>query len=131
MKKRYFRLSNLIDWIIYVVSIFFVFNPCISYETDGCKGQSVSIEHLYFVIIKLLILPLYQCWQWPVGSFLITSSWLNLLSYFQHIPFFGIYILMFGDILYSASVFGLLLIIFIGAFGLGFHILFINHVSIG
>lgn len=36
---------------------------------------------------------------------------------------------MFCDILYSASVFGIILLIFIVAFGLGFHILFINHLA--
>ena len=71
---------------------------------------------------------LLQCWQWPVGSFLITATWLNLLTYFQHVPYFGIYILMFKDILTTASKFGLILLIFLIAFGLGFHLLFIKQV---
>ena len=44
MKQRYFSLSNLADWIIYIVAICFVLNFCIPYETEGCKGQRVSSQ---------------------------------------------------------------------------------------
>ena len=65
-----------------------------------------------------------------MGSFLVTVTWLNFLAYFQHVPFFGIYILMFKDIFKTAFNFLVILMIFLIGFGLGFHILFINHVSI-
>ena len=60
----------------------------------------------------------------------MTLTWLNFLAYFQHVPFFGIYILMFKDIFKTAFNFLIILFIFLIGFGLGFHILFINHVSI-
>ena len=41
-RGRYFQISNLIDWIIYMTTIIFLTNICIPYETDGCKGFSVS-----------------------------------------------------------------------------------------
>lgn len=109
MGSRYFRLSNLIDWILYGLSTFFVFNWCIPYETEGCKGE--------------------RCWQWPVGSFLVTLAWINFLSYFRQLPFFGIFILMFVDILKTVAKFSVILLVFLVAFGLGFHILFINHLA--
>jgi len=109
MKSRYFRFSNLVDWILYGLSTFFVFNACIQYETEGCQGM--------------------RCWQWPVGSFLVTLAWINFLSYFRHLPFFGIFILMFVDILKTVAKFSVILLVFLVAFGLGFHILFINHLA--
>eukprot|EP00092_Neocalanus_flemingeri_P024563 GFUD01026641.1.p1 GENE.GFUD01026641.1~~GFUD01026641.1.p1 ORF type:complete len:1187 (+),score=294.85 GFUD01026641.1:192-3752(+) len=110
MKSRYFRrFSNLVDWILYGLSIFFVFNACIKYETQGCQGM--------------------RCWQWPVGSFLVTASWINFLTYIRQLPFFGIFILMFVDILKTVAKFSVILLVFLVAFGLGFHILFINHLA--
>ena len=126
MKSRYFQLANLCDWVIYILAILFTFNFCIDYETAGCKGQRV--RNFDPNIDTDMIYISFQCWQWPVGSFLITASWLNLLTYFRSVPFFGIYILMFNDILNTATRFSVILLVFLVAFGLGFHLVFINQV---
>ena len=84
-------------------------------------------SHNYLEQLKELFS--FRCWQWHVGSFLITASWLNLLTYFRSVPFFGIYILMFYDIFNTATRFSVILLVFIVAFGLGFHLIFINQVS--
>ena len=59
---------------------------------------------------------------------LITLAWLNLLSYLRHLVF-GIYIMMFVEILKTFSQFAMIFVIFIVAFGLGFHFLLINQTS--
>lgn len=59
----------------------------------------------------------------PIGSFLLTCSWLNLLSYFRQWPLLGIYIIMFTEVLKTVAKFMVILVIFIVAFGLGFHIM--------
>ena len=107
---RYFRFSNLVDWVLYLLSFVFVLDLCIKFETAGCEGQ--------------------QCWQWPVGSFLVTVAWLNFLKNFRYVPYFGIFILMINYIIHTVAKFAVILVIFIVAFALGFHILFINQVLI-
>ena len=127
MKGRYFQFYNLVDWVVYLLAIVFVFDFCVDYDFgwEGCKGPKVGI----ITFRRMSCYTLFQCWQWPVGSFLVTVIWLNFLAYFQHVPFFGIFILMFKDISRTAFNFLLILFIFLIGFGLGFHILFINHVS--
>ena len=109
MFSRYFRLSNFVDWLLYLLSFVFVLDLCLEFETTGCEGQ--------------------RCWQWPAGSFLVTLAWLNSLKNFRYVPYFGIFILMFNYIIHTVAKFAVILVIFIVAFGLGFHILFINQVS--
>ena len=54
-------------------------------------------------------------------------AWINLLSYFQQLPSLGIFILMFRDVLYTMLRFLLIMAVFIIAFGLGFHLLFMHN----
>ena len=44
MKWRYFQLSNMVDWLIYILAIVFVFDICINFDFGwvGCKGPKVS-----------------------------------------------------------------------------------------
>ena len=42
MKLRYCNISNMVDWTLYVLSIFFVLDLCLPFETVGCKGMQVS-----------------------------------------------------------------------------------------
>lgn len=50
-------------------------------------------------------------------------AWLNLLGDIRQLPFLGIYVIMFFDILKTFLKFFVVFIVFIVAFGLGFHIL--------
>jgi len=54
-------------------------------------------------------------------------AWLNLLGDVRQLPFLGIYVIMFFDILKTFMQFGLVFVIFIVAFGLGFHLLLIKQ----
>ena len=58
----------------------------------------------------------------------VTMAWLNLLTYLRQMPWFGVYVLMFWEILKTFTQFAVVFIIFIISFALGFHILFINQV---
>ena len=44
MKGRYFQLYNLVDWMVYLLAIVFVFDICIHYDFGwvGCKGPKVK-----------------------------------------------------------------------------------------
>ena len=108
LSSRYFRFSNLVDWVLYVTSFVFVLDLCIEFETIGCEGQ--------------------QCWQWPVGSFIITAAWLNFLFQLRLVGYFGIFILMFNNVVTTVAKFSVVVAIFTLAFGFGFHILFIHQV---
>jgi transient receptor potential cation channel subfamily A protein 1 len=57
----------------------------------------------------------------------VTLAWLNLLGDVRELPFLGIYVIMFFDILKTFLRFGIIFFIFIIAFGLGFHLLLVNQ----
>merc|ERR1711971_90757 len=108
MRLSYFSISNMLDWVIYLFSIGFVFNITMSWDIgEGCEGNI--------------------CWRWPVGSFILTVAWLNLLTYFQQLPSLGIFIIMFRDVGFTMLKFLLIMFVFVIAFGFGFHILFKNN----
>ena len=57
----------------------------------------------------------------------IVLAWLNLLVYIRQLPFLGIYVIMFIDILKTFLSFAAIFFIFIVAFSLGFHALILNE----
>ena len=66
-----------------------------------------------------------------IGSIVITCSWLHLSSYLTQLPIeLGIFVVMFWDIFKTIAKLGLLLLIFIIAFGLGFHIMLSEQVKV-
>jgi hypothetical protein len=65
-----------------------------------------------------------------MGAITITLAWLNLLGTVRQLPIIGIYVIMFHDILKTFFRFAIVFIVFIVAFGLGFHILLQNQVEI-
>lgn len=67
--------------------------------------------------------------QWEVGSLAIFLAWFNLLLYMQRFYIFGIYVVMFIEILKTLiKVIFLFSILLIG-FGLVFFILLANEVG--
>ena len=69
-----------------------------------------------------------QCWQWPLGSFIVTTAWLNFLLQLRLVGHFGIFILMLNNVIKTVARFSVIVAVFVIAFGCGFHILFINQV---
>jgi len=107
MQSRYLGLSNTVDWFLYVVSVCFVINLELDISFDHCTGA--------------------KCWQWPGGALIVTLSWLNMLGYIRQLPYFGIYVIMFFDVLKTVMKLSLLMVVFLLAFGLGFNILLVSQ----
>ena len=81
--------------------------------------------------MKLCLIPicntLFQCWKAQIIACNLTLSWLNLLGDIRQLPYLGIYVIMFFDILKTFLRFAVVFVIFIVAFGLGFHMLLIDQ----
>ena len=56
----------------------------------------------------------------------VTLAWLNLLGDIRQLPYLGIYVIMFFDILKTFLRFSLVFVVFVLAFGLGFHLILID-----
>ena len=64
-----------------------------------------------------------QCPIWEVSAVVVTLSWINLLIYMRQIPVLGKYITIFHDVLYTFLKVTIIIVIFVIAFALGFHVL--------
>ncbi|CAG5121392.1 unnamed protein product [Candidula unifasciata] len=102
-KVRYFRdTNNALEWVLYITSLMFV------------------VPFLFNVSLH---------WQWEAGAIAVFLSWFDCLVFLQRFDFFGIYVVMFLEILQTLlqvlSVFSILII----AFGLSFYILMFKEES--
>jgi len=66
-------------------------------------------------------------WQWQVGAIAILFSWAALILNIQNLPRFGLYVVMFSDVLRSFLSFLLVFFLFIFGFGFTFHVLLQNQ----
>nr|BBD96140.1 transient receptor potential ankyrin 1 [Ambystoma mexicanum] len=90
--------TNLIDWTINVTGLIFVSSLC---------SNSINIGY----------------YQWQCGAIAVFASWLNFLLYLQRFESFGIYIVMFWEILRTLLRIAVLFFFLLLAFGLSFYIL--------
>ncbi|XP_055886580.1 transient receptor potential cation channel subfamily A member 1-like isoform X2 [Biomphalaria glabrata] len=103
MKLRYFAdIGNGLEWALYIT----------------CS---------VFVLPFLLNMSFH--WQWEAGAFAVFLAWFNCLVFLQRFDFFGIYVVMFLEILRTLvqvlCVFSILII----AFGLSFYMLLFKEDS--
>ncbi|XP_077974410.1 uncharacterized protein LOC120329316 isoform X2 [Styela clava] len=104
-------------------------------------------HHYFFSVTNLLELSLYilciitvidvsdysrntgirEPWQWQCGALAVFLSWIGLLLFIQNFPRFGIYVLMFTDVLETFFSFFAVFLLFIFAFAFSFHALFQNQ----
>ncbi|XP_078619964.1 transient receptor potential cation channel subfamily A member 1-like [Branchiostoma floridae x Branchiostoma japonicum] len=101
-KQKYFRdVTNLLEWCLYVATLVFI----VPFLTDACERED---------IVRL---------QWQMGAVAVFLAWFNLMLYLQRFDIFGIFIVMYIEILKTLlqvlMVFSFLVI----AFGLAFYIL--------
>ena len=61
-----------------------------------------------------------------MGAITVVLAWLNLLGDIRQLPFLGIYVIMFFDVLKTFLRFIMVFLVFIIAFALGFHVLLIS-----
>ena len=71
----------------------------------------------------------FQHWQWQCGAIALFLSWMDLLLYIRKIPYLGIYVVMFNDVLRTFVKFSIVFLLFILSFALTFHTLLQNGVS--
>jgi transient receptor potential cation channel subfamily A protein 1 len=70
----------------------------------------------------------YRCvFQWQLGALSILLTWFALVLFMKKFPRFGIFVVMFTDILRTFSRFFLVFFLFIIGFALAFHMLLQNH----
>ncbi|XP_053467815.1 transient receptor potential cation channel subfamily A member 1b isoform X2 [Ictalurus furcatus] len=65
--------------------------------------------------------------HWQAGALAILFAWINFLLYFQRFERFGIYVVMFGEIVKTLVSVLVLLIFLLMAFGLSFHALMLHR----
>ncbi|XP_069174826.1 transient receptor potential cation channel subfamily A member 1 homolog [Procambarus clarkii] len=94
-RTAYLRGQNLVEWVCYSSAVLFVL------DFNGC--------------------PVKQGWQWQMGAMAIFLAWMDLLLFIRVFPFFGIYVIMFTEVLKTFISFFVVFFMFIVAFGLGFH----------
>lgn len=105
-KLNYLGWTNLIEWIVYVTALLLVisFNEC--QRETGYRYE----------------------WQWHLGAIAVFLAWIDLVLFIQKFPRFGIYVVMFTDILFTFSQFFVVFFLFVIAFAISFYALFQNQV---
>ncbi|KAM9436779.1 transient receptor potential cation channel subfamily A member 1-like isoform 2-T2 [Clarias gariepinus] len=100
-RRTYFLdSSNLLDWVTAIFSLSFV-TPMFF----GVEGNL----------------------HWQAGALAILFAWINFLLYFQRFERFGIYVVMFGEIIKTLCSVLVLFIFLLLAFGLSFHALMLHR----
>ncbi|XP_070579658.1 transient receptor potential cation channel subfamily A member 1-like [Ptychodera flava] len=89
------EISNYVDWGMYVSTFMFILPPA------------------------------YQpcVMQWKAGAVAIFFAWMNLILYFRRIDVFGIYIVMFFEVVKSFAKALVVILLFIAAFSFSFYML--------
>nr|WDP79878.1 transient receptor potential cation channel subfamily A member 2 [Apostichopus japonicus] len=90
------EFTNIFEWVLYITSLTFV-GPC--------------------------LLSFSFATQWPCGAVAVFLAWFNFLLYLQRFDIFGIYVVMFLEILRTLCQVLVVFSILIIAFALTFHIL--------
>lgn len=67
-------------------------------------------------------------WQWNVGAVAVFLGWMNLLLFIRKFPVFGIYVVMFTDVLATFSRFFVVFFLFVTAFAISFFVLLQSQV---
>lgn len=106
-KWNYFHWENLIEWITYSFAFLLVV------DVNSCEQET----------------GLRTPWQWQMGAIAIFLAWLNLVLFIRKVPRFGIYVVMFTDVLYTFVQFFPVFFLFIVAFALAFFALLQNQIE--
>ncbi|CAH1773894.1 unnamed protein product [Owenia fusiformis] len=94
--KYFIDVTNYIEWILYTTSAVFVVPSLLGFSTH---------------------------WQWECGAIAIFLAWFNFLLFLQRFDFFGIYVVMFLEILKTLLQVLIVFSILIIAFAMAFYIL--------
>ncbi|XP_056155818.1 transient receptor potential cation channel subfamily A member 1b [Lampris incognitus] len=92
--------------------------------SNQCDWSS-AIFSLLFVIP--LFFNMESSFYWQAGALAVLSSWIGFLLYLQRFGRFGIYVVMFGEILKTLVCIVMLFVFLLLAFGLAFHTVMFNQ----
>ena len=107
----YDHLVYLTDWENWIEVILFIFS--ILFASGAYVQCCVCVEN----------------WQWQLGALSIFLAWLDLVLFMKKLPLFGVYVVMYIQIIYTFLRFAFLALLFIIAFGLSFYMLFVQDNS--
>ncbi|CAJ0602435.1 unnamed protein product [Cylicocyclus nassatus] len=104
-RLRYLSLDNAIECFVYSSAIIVVsdISPCS--EKTGLRMN----------------------WQWYLAAVCAFLCWMNLLLLIRKLPRFGIYVVMFFDILRTFSRFFIIFVLFVVAFSIAFFVIMQNR----
>nr|CAB3267277.1 transient receptor potential cation channel subfamily A member 1 homolog [Phallusia mammillata] len=103
----FMSMTNILELSLYILAILTVYSD----------GSSVGSD---FNGIR-------EIWQWQVGAVAIFLSWMGLIMFIQNVPRFGIFVLMFNDVLRTFMSFFVVFVLFIFGFAFSFHCLLQNQ----
>uniref|UniRef100_A0A8B9HDG5 Transient receptor potential cation channel, subfamily A, member 1b n=1 Tax=Astyanax mexicanus TaxID=7994 RepID=A0A8B9HDG5_ASTMX len=90
-------------------------------DSTNVSDWASAISSLVFVIP--LFFSVDNKWHWEAGALAILFAWINFLLYFQRFERFGIYVVMFGEIIKTLISTIVLFVFLLLAFGLSFYVL--------
>ncbi|RXM29102.1 Transient receptor potential cation channel subfamily A member 1, partial [Acipenser ruthenus] len=107
-----------------------IYRQCWRYFLDYSNyfDWCVAVESLLFVIP--LLYNSQEHWPWQCGAIAVFHSWINFLLYMQRFERFGIYVVMFGEILRTLFCIILLFFFLNLAFALAFYALMLEQIGL-
>ncbi|XP_072513302.1 transient receptor potential cation channel subfamily A member 1b [Salminus brasiliensis] len=96
-------------------------------DCSNVSDWATAISSLVFVIP--MFFDVNNKWHWEAGALAILFAWINFLLYFQRFERFGIYVVMFGEIIKTLISTIVLFVFLLLAFGLSFHALMLHRVE--
>ncbi|KAL6462943.1 hypothetical protein MHYP_G00293650 [Metynnis hypsauchen] len=96
-------------------------------DSSNPSDWATAVSSLVFVI------PMFcsteSKWHWEAGALAILFAWINFLLYFQRFERFGIYVVMFGEIIKTLISIIVLFVFLLLAFSLSFYALMLHRVE--
>ncbi|XP_062377181.1 transient receptor potential cation channel subfamily A member 1b [Sardina pilchardus] len=96
-----------------------------------CKDPSNPAEWATAIACLMFTIPIMfgveDNWVWEAGAVAILLAWVNFLLYLQRFEHFGIYVVMFGEIIKTLFSVIVLVIFLVLAFGLSFYALMLHQ----
>ncbi|XP_076866837.1 transient receptor potential cation channel subfamily A member 1b [Brachyhypopomus gauderio] len=129
--------SYMVSYCIIMVLVMNVYAICkeiiqmaqqrLNYFMDSTNLPDWSTALCSLVFVVPLCVGVEGVWHWQAGALAILYAWINFLLYFQRFERFGIYVVMFGEIMKTFISIAILFVFLLLAFGLSFHVLMLHR----
>lgn len=129
---------NIFEWFVIILSslqIIKEFSQMISQRLDYLNIENI-VELTAFILAILFTIDFNECsrklgyrcaYQWQMGAVAVLLAWFSLILFMKKFPRFGIFVVMFTDILRTFARFFLIFFLFIIGFAISFHMLLQNQ----